>query len=108
MQNLNINFTQQHKFKDCIYKKQLKFDFALHLNKLGLIEFQGRQHFEAVDQFGGEKTFKEQQLRDSIKKNYCEINNIPILYIRYDQTKEIPKLIKNFLEQLSQELIYSL
>ena len=38
-----------------------------------------------VEFFGGEKTFKQQQMYDGFKKDYCKKNNIPLLCIRYDQ-----------------------
>ena len=36
------------------------------------IECQGIQHFKRIEYFGGEKSFKEQKNRDTIKKELCE------------------------------------
>ena len=44
------------------------------------IECQGRQHFEAVDYFGGDKGFKNTLERDKRKKALCEKNGIKLLY----------------------------
>ena len=52
---------------DCIVKRSLKFDFQIP--DLGiLIEYDGIQHYEPLDFFGGIKTFKKLQEYDSIKK----------------------------------------
>lgn len=84
LENKNIQFIPQKKFPDCKDIKTLAFDF--YVPKLNLcIEFDGKQHFEIVEYFGGEKEFKLIQKRDEIKNNYCRDNNIKLLRIRYDQ-----------------------
>jgi len=47
----------------------MKYDFALWKNDVlwGLIEFDGKQHYEPVQLFGGEPQFREQQEKDRIK-----------------------------------------
>lgn len=78
-----ISFNAQHKFSNCKYKKELPFDFYLpSLNTC--IEFNGKQHYEAVPYWGGDEGFKLRQLRDKIKMEYCHNNNIPLFIIRYD------------------------
>lgn len=49
------------------------------------IEYNGIQHYEPNDFFGGEESFKKQLIRDKIKKKYCENNNIKLIIIRYDE-----------------------
>lgn len=88
----NIQFKQEHSFLNCINPKTgkaLKFDF--YLPKLNCcVEFDGIQHFEAFDHFGGEKIFKETQMRDLIKDQYCSMNNIRLIRINHNQDiKEI-------------------
>lgn len=74
----------QYKFKGCKYKNLLKFDFYLpHYNIC--IEYNGAQHYRPVKYWGGEKTLKEIKLRDNIKKEYCEKNNIKLIVIRYNE-----------------------
>jgi hypothetical protein len=48
------------------------------------IEYQGAQHFKAVDFFGGEESFKRNIERDSRKKQLCIDNRIHLVEIRYD------------------------
>ena len=56
-------------------------------------EYQGKQHFEPINIFGGEENFKKQQERDKNKKKLSEKNNITLIYINYweDVTVELIK-----------------
>ena len=83
----SIEYEFQKRFKDCKDKRALPFDFYIPaLNSC--IEFDGIQHFEPVDYFGGEKAFKEVQRRDGIKTKYCKEKGIKLLRIRYDEDVE--------------------
>lgn len=87
LKNSSIEYEFQKRFKDCKDKRALPFDFYIPaLNYC--IEFDGKQHFEPVDYFGGEKAFKEVQRRDGIKTKYCEEKGIKLLRIRYDEDVE--------------------
>lgn len=44
------------------------------------IEYQGRQHFEPVDKFGGEEEFKKTKERDLNKKNACCGHGVELIY----------------------------
>jgi hypothetical protein len=48
-----------------------------------VIEFHGRQHYEAVNSFGGAKALIENQRRDQLKKDFLSANNIKFLEISY-------------------------
>lgn len=54
-------------------------------------EYQGKQHYEPVKYFGGEKAFKDLQLRDQSKRKLCIENNITLIEISYKEefTEEI-------------------
>lgn len=80
----NIIFEIQKRFYDCRDRQPLPFDF--YLPNLNLcIEFDGRQHFESVENWGGERWLKEIKIRDNIKTNYCKNNNINLLRIKYNE-----------------------
>ena len=85
LKELNIEFVSQYSFEDCKDIYPLRFDFAIFENDslLYLIEYDGRQHFEPIDWFGGVENFKKQQKRDNIKNNYCKLNNINLLRLPY-------------------------
>ena len=88
-----ISFIQQYKFDDCRDKKQLSFDF--YLKNLNIcIEFNGKQHYEPIEYFGGINSLKSQIKRDLIKREYCENNNILLIIIRYDD--DIYDILDNY------------
>lgn len=90
----NIKHYREYSFDDCKLELPLRFDFAIK-EKSGirlLIEFDGRQHFEAVTFYGGVRYLKLTQKRDRIKNDYAKENNIPLLripYTEYDNIEEI-------------------
>ena len=103
---LKINkvcYQRQLRLKKCIDKKCLPYDFGIFNNfgeLQGLIEFQGRQHFLALNHWGGISGLEKVQRRDNIKQNYCEQNKIPLLIIPYTCYNEIENILQNFVENL--------
>ena len=85
---------EKKKFYDCRDTRQLPFDFYLP-DFNAVIEYNGKQHYEPIEYFGGENSFKIQQLHDEIKKDYCENNNIRFLSIPY--YSNIKEELNNFL-----------
>lgn len=78
----HIKYITQMKFDGCKAIRSLPFDFFLvDYNKC--IEFDGKQHFESVEYFGGQKGFENRKQHDYIKNEYCKNNNIPLLRIPY-------------------------
>lgn len=80
-----IDFQPQYRFNDCRNKKPLPFDFALFEEEelLCLVEYHGKQHYEPIDYFGGEKEYRKRVKLDGIKEKYCEQNKIPLIVIPY-------------------------
>lgn len=82
--NKKIKFISQYKFSNCKYKKELPFDFYLP-NYNTCIEFNGEQHYRPIKLWGGDISFKKQQIKDNIKMEYCRCNNIPLIIIKYNE-----------------------
>ena len=81
-----IPFRRQVQFKDCRYKRILKFDFGLYTinnNLVLLLEIDGRQHTSSIDFFGGKKGLDYSKKRDSIKDRYCKEKGISLYRISY-------------------------
>lgn len=98
LKKLKINFVEQYKISKCKYKNPLIFDFAIFNDNniiKCLIEFQGKQHYMPIKHFGGEKSFKEREIKDNIKIRYCKENCIILYHIRYDE--DIEEAIKNII-----------
>ena len=99
----NIIFQKQKTFINCKNIKVLPFDFAIYNENdlLGVVEYQGKQHFKVWGNINDEKhikQFKISQLRDQIKRNYCTVNNIPLLEIPYTKINDIENIITDFIE----------
>lgn len=68
-----------------IKNKKLRFDFFIILNnKTSVIEYNGIQHYEPIDFYGGEDSFLKQQINDQDKQEYCKDNNIDLIIIKYN------------------------
>ncbi len=65
LDELKVEYLQEHIFLDCRYKCPLRYDFYIPSMRLA-IEFQGRQHYEADDSnwYKGEEGLVERQIRD--------------------------------------------
>lgn len=98
LEAMNIVFVQEMRFLDCRDINVLPFDFYIPLLTCA-IEFDGKQHFEPVDYFGGQANFERVQRRDAIKNEYCAANGIRLLRIKYTDFERIQELIENFIAQ---------
>ena len=48
-------------------------------------EYQGQQHYYAVDVWGGEKALEKLRLRDKKKVNLCKRNKVRLIRIKYSE-----------------------
>ena len=93
----NINFAEQMTMDGCARKQLLPFDFAIlnHEGKIQmLIEYDGKQHYEIVEYFGGQEGFEYRKQNDQIKNKYCKENNIPLLRIPYWEKDNIEGILE--------------
>lgn len=100
-------FTAQYSFSDCLSTagNRLRFDFAIFSDSskqtpVLLIEFDGKQHFEPVEYFGGQDQFERQKQNDSIKDEYCQQYSIPLLRIPYWDIDRIPEILNAQLQSV--------
>jgi hypothetical protein len=92
----DISYYRQHKFPDCRNIFELPFDFYIPSLRTA-IEFDGRQHFQPMEFFGGLKNYNKLKINDRIKNDYCEDNYIDLIRIRYDQIDRIFDILKESL-----------
>lgn len=86
----DINFKEEYEFADLTSpnKRPLRFDFAIFDdddNLDFLIEYQGKQHYEAVSKFGGVRGLYQQKFNDRLKRNYCRSRGIQLIEIPYTE-----------------------
>ncbi len=83
LDNMEIKYMREKRFKDCRFKNPLPFDFYLPEANI-CIEYDGMQHFRKWDRIGGDVALDKQVVKDQIKTQYCKDNNIKLIRIRYD------------------------
>ena len=98
----NIEFKEQYAFDDCKNIHVLKFDFAIINNNkvIGLIEFDGPQHYDKQSKYAKLNSFDDIIKRDNIKNEYCKLKNIKLLRIRTFNKKELIQILQNFIKSL--------
>ena len=98
--DIGVEFNREFKFDSCKgeFGNKLPFDFFIPSLKM-LIEFDGRQHFESVDKFGGEEYLSRLKINDEIKNKWCLENNINLIRINYKNIKEETKKLISTIER---------
>jgi hypothetical protein len=85
-------------------RKKLWIDIYIVRHNI-MVEIQGRQHTHRVKHFQTAKQFAEQQERDEQKRMWCELNNIPLIHLNYNEdTITWTEKIKQVLFRKSEDL----
>ena len=101
LDKLSITYNREYRFNDCRNHYPLPFDFYLD-DYNTCIEYQGEQHYKAIDFWGGEESFQYRQNNDNIKKKYCEDNNINLICLPYTLSNdEIKQVLIDFLDPVT-------
>ena len=84
----DMNFKEEYSFEGLCSEngRSLRFDFAVFDDDGNidfLIEYQGRQHYEASSKYGGKKGLFQQQHNDNKKRRFCALHNIRLVEIPY-------------------------
>jgi len=103
LKNKQLNFKPQYRIDDCKDKLSLPFDFAVWLSeRLYLIEYQGKQHYEitgfGTDHDTAKSNFEIIKKHDDTKSRYCLENNIPLLKIPFWKYTDIELMVDGFLQ----------
>lgn len=98
LENHKIEYEYQKKFKDCRDKNKLPFDFYLQKYNL-LIEYDGIQHYEPVEIWGGIKAHESLKRRDRIKSEFAKLNRIKLIRIAYFELDLIEKILNEEIEK---------
>jgi hypothetical protein len=100
LNKLSIPYEPQKTFSDLKDTQSLSYDFYIPSQAI-LIEYQGIQHYQPIDYFGGDDRFVIQQKHDKMKFDYAENNDYNLIAIPYtiDTFSKIKKyLIKHGLK----------
>ena len=88
LEEAGLNFKMEYIFPDLRSEngRPLRFDFVI-FDDDGLIDFiieyQGRQHYEASSKFGGKRGLYQQQHNDNKKRRFCALRDLNLIEIPY-------------------------
>lgn len=90
LQQSGLRFTMEQSFEglNSSNGRPLRFDFCVYDDDGNidfLIEYQGKQHYEPSQKFGGKKGFYQQQFNDNKKRRFCALNEITLVEIPYTE-----------------------
>lgn len=91
----NVDILRHHRPK---WLNNLELDIYIPNKKLAF-EYQGIQHFKAVDHWGGQQQLEKQQQHDRVKKQICQELGIKLICINYyDEltTENIERIIDTY------------
>lgn len=88
LRDAGLNFKMELSFEglNSPNGKPLRFDFAVFDDDGDidfLIEYQGIQHYQPKDKFGGWSGLQKQKFNDMKKREYCKKHNIKLVIIPY-------------------------
>src|SRR6185312_883779 len=97
LETQGIDYKREFTFADLRYKGPLRYDFALFKDGqlTMLIEYDGEQHYEPVEYFGGEDAYQQVVMRDAMKDAYAKRCKIPLLRIGYMDKPNINEILNN-------------
>lgn len=117
LRKLSIKYEPEYTDSLCRNVLPLPFDFGIldeAGNLVGLVEYQGKQHFEHVN-FSGkfteevmQKNLVQCQKTDKIKKDWCKSNGIPLLELIYTEDKDLEKNLQKFLRKIFKKSFQSI
>jgi very-short-patch-repair endonuclease len=94
----NIKHKWQFRIKKPNQSKKSFFIYDFFLpNHNTLIEFDGRQHFIAIEHWGGEKALQRNKINDKIKSDFAESKGYKLIRIPYTKTLKIDSILANVL-----------
>lgn len=90
LQEAGLNFKEEYIFEGLVSSNgrplRQRFDFAIFDDDGRvdyLIEYQGKQHYEASSKFGGKRGLYQQQFNDTKKRRFCALKGYKLIEIPY-------------------------
>lgn len=90
LEEAGLNFKMEYVFPDLKSPngRPLRFDFVVFDDdgKIDfMIEYQGKQHYEPSQKFGGKRGFYQQQYNDNQKRRFCALHEFNLIEIPYTE-----------------------
>lgn len=93
---MDVVYYREKTFAECKDRKLLPFDFYIPSKNL-LIEYDGIQHFNPINYFGGQSRYLSQIKHDIIKNEFCKSQGIELLRIPYWDISVVDFIIKSYM-----------
>lgn len=103
LEKLDVPFTWEYPlfiYSDSMLTARADFVFNYE-DSIAVIEFDGRQHFESIDFFGGEEQFNKQKQLDYVRRKAMSDLGIPMLRIPYWDYDNINEIVTSFVTELT-------
>jgi very-short-patch-repair endonuclease len=94
----SVNFNSQERVKKHTGRGVFIFDFFLPEKKL-IIEYDGRQHYLPIEQWGGKKSLLKVQENDKLKDEFAELIGFKMLRIPYTQYYSVEEILEKALSR---------
>ena len=90
LKEAELSFKEEYSFPDLNAEsgRPLRFDFVIFDDDGNIdfiIEYQGKQHYEASQKFGGKKGFYQQKHNDNKKRRFCALHGFNLIEIPYTE-----------------------
>ena len=90
LQNAGLNFQEEYSFPELKSPngRVLRFDFVIFDDDGNIdfiIEYQGKQHYQASSKFGGKKGLYQQQFNDNKKRKFCALHGFNLIEIPFTE-----------------------
>lgn len=90
LKEAELSFKMEYSFPELKSEngRPLRFDFVIFDDDGNIdfiIEFQGRQHYEASQKFGGKRGLYQQQHNDNRKRRFCALHGFTLIEIPYTE-----------------------
>lgn len=94
LKDAGLNFKMEYSFAglNSPNGRPLRFDFVIFDDdgKIDfIIEYQGKQHYEPSQKFGGKRGFYQQQYNDNQKRRFCALHGIKLIEVPYTEEQDI-------------------
>ena len=90
LEEAGLNFKEEYSFPNLNSPngRPLRFDFVIFDDDGQIdfiIEYQGKQHYEASPKFGGKRGLYQQQYNDNKKRRFCALHDFKLIEIPYTE-----------------------
>ena len=90
LETAGLLFKEEYSFRglNSTNGRPLRFDFVIFDDEGNIdfiIEYQGKQHYEPSNKFGGKKGFYQQQFNDNQKRRFCALHDLKLIEIPYTE-----------------------